>query len=347
MKKINLYNLGLSELEAFIAHLGKERYRARQIMKWLYQKGAVSFMEMTDLSQEFRKEMAEIAYLEGITLVKVKTSQDGTKKYLFRLSDGLSVESVLIPGRNHHTACLSTQVGCRMGCVFCLTGKGGLKRNLLPGEIVGQLLYLKLRQPEGREVKNVVFMGMGEPLDNYENTLKAVEIITSPYGFNFSQRKVTLSTCGLVPMIERLGRDISINLAISLNAADNRTRSFLMPINNTYPLEDLLSTCRKYPMPGRRMLTFEYILVAGINDSVADAQNLVKLLQGIRCKLNLIAFNSIPGCPFKPPKEADIRAFQQVLIKHHLTAIVRASKGSDIMAACGQLSAQNEEENLC
>ena len=344
MDKVNLKNLSLPEIESLILSLGKERYRAQQLMKCLYHQGATSFDLMTTLARDFRIKLAELAQIEQPELVKTQTSRDGTKKVLFRLADGCHIESVLIPGKNHWTACLSTQVGCRMGCKFCFTGGQGWKRNLQPAEITGQLTVLQFQTPEGPDINNLVLMGMGEPLDNYENVLKAITIITSDPGPGFSNRKLTLSTCGLAPLIGRLGKEISINLAVSLNAADDRTRSALMPINRQYPLRKLLDACRDYPMPGRRMLTFEYILMAGINDSPADAEKLARLLAGIHCKINLIAFNEFPAAKFRTPKLEDIRNFQQVLLKHHYTVILRASKGSDILAACGQLSGREEEQ---
>jgi len=287
--------------------------------------------------------MVDLARIVEPEIEKTQLSKDGTKKILFRLEDGLCIESVLIPGKNHWTVCVSTQAGCRMGCRFCMTGKLGFKRNLLPSEITGQITMLRSNMPEGDNIKNIVLMGMGEPLANYENTLKAIGIITSDYGLGFSNRKITVSTCGIAPMIEQLGKDICVNLAISLNAPDNETRNYLMPVNKKYPIEMLLEACRNYPMPGRRMLTFEYILIDGINDSSRDAEKLAHLLKGMRCKLNLIAFNEYPGSTFKTPSEGSIRVFQQVLLNHHYTAIVRASKGSDILAACGQLSGQADE----
>ena len=257
----NLKDMPLEEMEAFIAGLGKERYRARQIMKCLYRQGATSFSEMTTLSRDFRHHLAERAIIESPRIVKTQTAKDTTKKVLFELKDGNFVESVLIPGKTHWTVCVSTQVGCRMGCRFCLTGKQGLTRNLLPSEITGQLTALKAEMPEGPEIKNVVLMGMGEPLDNYDNVVKAIRILTSDHALGFSTRKVTLSTCGLAPMIRKLGEDVCVNIAVSLNAPDNRKRDELMPINRKYPLENLFEACRNYPMPGRRMVTFEYILI--------------------------------------------------------------------------------------
>jgi 23S rRNA (adenine2503-C2)-methyltransferase len=338
MNKPNLKDMDLLEIETCIAPLGKERYRARQIVKWMYQQGAESFEEMTNLSNDFRASLHHMARIGQPDIVKIQTSTDGTKKILFRLEDGLFIESVLIPGKNHWTVCVSTQAGCQMGCTFCLTGKQGFRRNLLPSEITGQITGLRFNTPEGANIKNIVMMGMGEPLANYENTLKAIRIITSDFGFGFSNRKITVSTCGIAPVIEQLGKDICVNLAIALNAPDNETRSALMPVNKKYPLETLLAACRNYPMPGRRMLTFEYILIAGINDSPKDAEKLARLLKKIRCKLNLIAFNEFPGSLFKAPSQEAIHTFQQILLNHHYTSIIRASKGSDILAACGQLS---------
>jgi 23S rRNA (adenine2503-C2)-methyltransferase len=225
-----------------------------------------------------------------------------------------------------------------MNCKFCLTASQGFKRNLLPSEIVGQLIALKHETPEGIDIKNIVMMGMGEPLANYENTLKTINILTCDFGLGISNRKITVSTCGLAPQIVQLGLDICINLAVSLNAHDDETRSKIMPINKKYSLEVLLDACRQYPMPGRRLLTFEYILIDGFNSSVQDARKLAVLLKGQRCKLNLIVFNEFPGSPFKSPPQKDVEAFQQTLIDNHYTTMLRKSKGSDILAACGQLS---------
>jgi len=334
----NLKDLSLEEIEGFIATHGKEKYRARQIMKWLYQHGATSFSEMTNLARDLRTSLAEQARISQPSIETIHTSSDTTKKVLFRLEDGLLIESVLIPGKSHWTICVSTQAGCRMGCRFCLTGQNGFKRNLRPSEITSQITILRHTLPEGPEIKNIVMMGMGEPLDNYDNVLKALRIITSDHGLAFSNRKVTLSTSGLAPMIRRLGVDICLNLAISLNAPDNRRRSELMPVNRKYPLEELLQACQNYPMPGRRMLTFEYILMAGVNDSPRDAEKVALLLKGLHCKLNLIAFNEFPGSPYKTPSSEAISAFQQILLNHHYTTVLRSSKGRDILAACGQLS---------
>lgn len=337
MNKPNLKDMSLEEIEEFISDLGKEKYRAKQIMKWLYQTGATSFDKMTTISKDFRTALSDLARISTLEIAKIQTSKDGTRKILFKLEDGNFIESVLMPGNKHWTLCVSTQVGCRMGCKFCLTGKSGFKRDLLPSEITGQITTLRFDTSLGDNIKTIVLMGMGEPLENYDNTIKAIRIITSDYGLAFSNRRITLSTCGIAPKIYQLGRDVRVNLAVSLNAPSDETRNFLMPINKKYPLELLIKACREYPMPRRRRLTFEYILIKGVNASVEDAERLARLLRGVRCKLNLIPFNECPGLPFKTPGEKEIEAFRSVLIKHNFTATVRASKGEDILAACGQL----------
>lgn len=334
----NLLDLTLEEMQEFISSLGKEKFRAPQIMKWLYQSGSVSFEDMTTLSRDFRAKLSKIARISRPEIVKIQESKDGTKKALLRLEDGLFIESVLIPGKNNWTICVSTQAGCAMDCKFCLTARNGFKRNLNPSEITGQLITLRNETPEGPGIKNLVMMGMGEPLANYDNVLKAIKNLTCDFGMGFSNRKITVSTCGLAPQIIKLGKDICINLAVSLNAHNNETRNKLMPINKKYPLEVLLDACRQYPMPGRRLLTFEYILIDGINSSVQDARKLAALLKGQRCKLNLIVFNDYPETSFKSPSKKTVEAFQQTLIDNHYTTMLRKSKGSDILAACGQLS---------
>ncbi|MCD6152886.1 MAG: 23S rRNA (adenine(2503)-C(2))-methyltransferase RlmN [Syntrophobacterales bacterium] len=333
----DLKNMTLDEIEVVISSLGKEKYRARQIIKWLYQFGAVSFDEMTNLSKDFKSKISTLARISSLTIEKVHESSDGTKKILFKLEDGNFIESVLIREKNHWTLCISTQAGCQMGCKFCLTGRYGFKRNLLASEIVDQITISRFRMPEGNNIKNIVMMGMGEPLANYKNTIKAINIITTDSGLGFSKRKITVSTCGIVPMIEQLGRDTAVNLAVSLNASDNKTRSYLMPINRMYPIEKLIDACRAYPMPRRRRITFEYILIEGVNDSPEDAENLVRLVRGVLCKFNLIPFNEFPESQFGTPSDERIDAFRKILIKHKYTAVIRKSKGRDILAACGQL----------
>ncbi len=344
MDKINLKDLTPSELESFISGMGKEKYRAAQVLKWLYQKGVASPEEMTNLSREFRGRLGEVARISRIAMAKVQISADSTKKILFRLEDGSHIESVIIPGRSHATLCVSTQVGCRMCCRFCLTGRCGFQRDLRPSEITDQITVIRKEMPE-EVIGNIVMMGMGEPLDNYDNVLKAIRIITSDPGLAISKRRITVSTCGIPDKIRQLGIDARVNLAVSLNAADNETRSMLMPINRQFPIEQVILACRDYEMPLRRRITFEYILIEGVNASVGDAGKLARILRGLRCKVNLIAFNEHPGSGsgtgpgsgFKRPPAAAIEAFRRELVRHGYTAVLRAGKGADILAACGQL----------
>jgi 23S rRNA (adenine2503-C2)-methyltransferase len=293
---------------------------------------------MTDLSKELRGFLSERLDITRLETEQVQTSEDGSRKYLFRLRDGQYVESVLIPEQGHWTLCISTQVGCAMGCRFCLTGHGGLVRNLEPSEIVNQVCAVRDDVQGETPLTNIVLMGMGEPLANYKNVVQAIETIAGNNGLQFSNRRVTLSTAGLVPRMDDLGRDVRVNLAVSLNAADNDTRSRLMPINQTYPIEKVLSACGRFPLPSRRTIMFEYVLIDGINDTPSDAERLAKLLRPLRAKINLIPFNPYKGAEFKRPEEDAILAFQEILLSRHYTAIIRRSKGSDICAACGQLS---------
>ena len=337
MEKIDLKNLSPTDFEGLVLKLGWEPYRAGQIMSWLYQKRVAGIDSMTNLSLPLRVELKKVAFLSSLRPSQVLVSEDGTKKYLFPLEDGGIIESVLIPEKGHFTLCVSTQLGCVLKCRFCYTGKRGLVRNLTTAEIVGQVGAVLTDLEGNGTLKNIVLMGMGEPLHNYENTVKALEIIFHPQGFDFSHRRVTLSTAGVIPELKRLGKESPVNLAISLNAADNVTRGFLMPINRKYPLAELLAVLKDYPLPHRKRVTFEYILIAGINDALQDAEKLVELLRFLRCKINLIPFNEHPGVTFKRPEKKKIAAFRDVLVSHGYTAIVRESRGSDILAACGQL----------
>ncbi len=338
--KIDLKGLNARETAEWIEGLGLEEYRAFQIRQWLFKKLVDSFDEMTNLSRPLRdllKDKANIHHLEG---VRTQVAEDTTKKYLFRLPDGNHIESVLIPERDHYTLCISSQAGCAMECVFCLTGKQGFKRNLTPAEIIDQVIQVKRSMKDPDRLRNIVFMGMGEPLANYYGVIVALGNLTGDDGMNFSHRKVTLSTCGLAPMIRKMGRETKVNLAISLNAADDVTRDFLMPVNRRYNLRELISACRDFPLPNRRMITFEYILISGINDRPEDARNLIRLLSGLRAKINLIPFNPCPGLEMSAPPMEKILEFQEILLKSHFTAIIRKSKGRDISAACGQLSGE-------
>jgi len=339
-KTADLKGLTGPETEQWCESRGLPAYRGRQLRQWLFKRLASSFEEMTSLSKELRERLDHLARVDVLERVTAQTSRDGTEKSLFRLSDGLGIESVLIPERDHFTLCISSQAGCAMGCRFCVTGQGGMKRNLTASEIVDQVVQVRRSMAQPDRLTNIVFMGMGEPLANYEAVLRAMANITSDDALNFSHRKVTLSTCGLVPRMRQLGQEASVNLAVSLNAADDRTRSNLMPINRQYPLKALMAACRSFPLPNRRMITFEYILIDRINDRPEDARNLVRLLAGVRAKINLIPLNPHPSVDFAPSPPDRIQAFQESLIRHHYTAIIRKSKGQDISAACGQLSGE-------
>lgn len=362
MIKKNLKSLSLLELQDFLASLGMKKYRSNQVYQWLYQKGAASFDEMTNLSKEERRILNEKAYISNLILVKRQTASDGTEKYLFELEDGNRIESVLIPDEKRLTLCISIQVGCAMGCSFCLTGKGGLKRNLEAHEIVEQVITVKkllsdpslipslpplapLLTKEGMgvvRITNIVLMGMGEPLANYDNTISALRILLDEKALNFSSRKITLSTAGLIPQIDKLGKEgVKVNLAISLNAATDDVRNKIMPINKKYPIKELIACCKRFPLPKRKRITFEYVMLKDINDAREDAERLCKLLKGIPCKVNLIPFNEYSGCEFKKPDEKIVERFREILIGHHIMAITRKSKGAEILAACGQLRGNN------
>ena len=337
---VNLKGMGPHEMESWCVRHGFEAYRGRQIRHWIYKRLAASFEEMSNLPKPFIALLEKKAVVDALEKVKVLVSQDGTQKYLFRLKDGYLIESVLIPERDHFTICVSSQAGCAMGCRFCLTARQGLKRNLTVAEIVDQVIQVKRSIKDPDRLNNIVFMGMGEPLQNYDAVVRAMQDLISEEGMNFSHRKVTLSTCGIVPGIRQMGQDIAVNLAVSLNATDDKTRNFLMPINRKYPLKRLLSVCKKIPLPNRRMITFEYILIKGINDTDQDAERLCGLLSGIRAKINLIPLNPNLDTDLTPTPMQRITHFQKIILDNNVTAIIRKSKGRDIMAACGQLSGE-------
>lgn len=340
-KKPDIRNFSRNELIAFFAGHGMRSFRADQTLQWLYARRVQSFEGMTNLAKDARILLADHFTISRLKVRDVQAAKDGTCKFLFGLDDGNCVESVLIPEKDHYTLCISTQVGCAMGCTFCMTGKTGLIRNLSRAEIIGQVISCQdeaaCRGDMG--LSNIVLMGMGEPLANYSSVVGALRVITnSDWGLKFSTRRVTLSTAGLADRFADLARDTRVRLAVSLNAADNTTRSRLMPVNNKIPIERLIDACARYPLAPRDKITFEYILIKGINDSEKQARQLAKRLRSVRAKINLIPFNPHPDTPFQRPDNAAIEAFQSILIKNNYTAIIRWSKGSDIDAACGQLS---------
>jgi 23S rRNA (adenine2503-C2)-methyltransferase len=342
LNKKDIKEFSRDKLASWFEENGIKPYRSGQIFKWIYIKNADSFDVMTDISKDLRKLLDDNFTLNRLEKKQIKTSKDGSKKYLFGLEDGRFIESVLIKEKNRMTLCISSQVGCALGCRFCLTGKSGLTRNLSTGEIIAQIRDIQKDQIGAEPVSNLVFMGMGEPLANYDNLITALRIISdTDYGFKYSKRRVTISTSGLVPNIVKLGHETDANLAISLNAVDNKTRDFLMPVNKKYPIEELLEACRDYPLTPRRKITFEYILIKDVNDSVENAKKLIKILEPVKAKINLIPFNEFTGSEFRRPPESTVLKFQNILHNNGYTTIVRRSKGQDILAACGQLSAEN------
>ncbi len=352
--------------------IGQKKFRTDQLISWIYKKVVTSFDEMTDLSMAFREELKNIAVISSLTILQRQVSKDSTQKFLFELADGQTIESVLIPnskGEGRFTQCISSQVGCAVGCKFCMTGRQGLKRNLKAYEIVDQVIAVKrfiAQQPtscppytahlimkespgelskhrsDKSEITNIVFMGMGEPFNNFNEVTQALSKLTDLMGF--SRRGITVSTAGIVPGIQKLAEiKPLVNLAVSLNATTDEVRSRIMPINKKYPLKDLIMACKDFPLPPTRRITFEYVLLDSINDSDEDAGRLVKLLAGIKSKVNLIPYNPLNNAgDLRSPSESRVLAFQNILKKAGMTAMIRKSMGSDISAACGQLKAVHQ-----
>jgi len=372
--KTDLKIFTLPALEQFLQGQGKERFRATQIFKWIYQQDAKSFEEMTNISKDLRKELEATATITNLEIETVESGSDGTRKYLFTLADGHAVEAVLIPIAGRNTLCISSQVGCAMGCEFCLTGTFKLTRNLTTSEIINQIMAVKRdltvnpvlpdtqvttvpffadNDEEGDDsspdshvlIRNIVMMGMGEPLHNLDNVIPAIKIMIDGNGLQLSNRRVTVSTCGLVPEMKRLGQEVpNVNLAVSLNATTDELRDKIMPVNRRYPLKELMKACSEFPLPGRRKITFEYVMLGGINDTLDDAKRMLSLISDIPNKVNLIPFNEHEGCGFKAPRQTTIDAFHKYLIDRHVTVITRDSRGGDISAACGQLKGRLEKQ---
>lgn len=352
MTKTDLRNLTQDEIVQYVEELGQPAFRGRQIMSWLYRPGITDFAEMTDLAKKFRIVLSENARIYQFTNPIIQRSSDGCVKFGFPLEDGKIIESVLIPEPDRNTLCVSSQVGCAMNCSFCLTATMGFLRNLSPSEIVNQVVAVgeflrnekkgKLIGPD--RVTNIVFMGMGEPLNNLDNLIKSISILTEQRGLDMTNRRITVSTCGIVPKMERLGLETDVNLAISLHAVNDKTRDLLMPVNNRYSLEELLEACRTYPMAKRKRIMFEYILLKDINDSDDDARDLAEILRDIPCKINLLPYNESPGIPYKSPSRNRIYAFQKIVRDSGYSVFIRSSRGDDISAACGQLAKQKQGE---
>ncbi len=326
-----------------MVELGQARYRGRQLFQWVHARRTIDVHAMTTLSSALRATLAERITVSRPEVAREQRATDRTRKFLFRLRDGEEIESVLIPDEERLTACISTQVGCPLACRFCLTGLMGMRRNLASAEIVGEVLALQDRLGAGERISNIVLMGMGEPLLNYYEVERALRILCDEHGASISPRRITLSTAGHVPGIQKLAAsDLGVNLAVSLSATTDEVRDRLMPINKRWPIAELLKACRAYPLPQRRRLTFEYVMLEGVNDSAEDAGRLVRLLRGIRCKINLIPFNATPDLPDRPSPRERIEAFQQILCDAHLTATIRESRGQDISAACGMLRTEQD-----
>ena len=355
---VDIKDLTQNDLERLVLTLGHQGYSARQLITWLYRRRIINFHEMTDLPKTLRETLRRVAFISTLTPNRIETSEDGSKKFLFSLMDGNSVESVLVPDGSRLTLCISTQVGCPLGCRFCLTGRMGFVRNLTTSEILNQILgaqrgeatqlgktaqweeATQWEEASKPKITNIVLMGMGEPLANYDNTVKAIEMMHYDLGLALSGRRITLSTSGLVPAMERLiSTKLRFQWAVSLNAADDDTRSFLMPINKSHPLKEVLEICRRFRLRPRERTIFEYVLIDGINDSPRDALRLAHLIKGIPCKVNLIPLNESPELEFQRPSDEKIYEFQKILLDKYITCIIRKSRGIDISAACGQLRA--------
>ena len=334
----DLAGLELQELEQILASKGIAPFHARQLYRWIFKRGVTDFEQMTDLSKSLRSRLGAEFTLTTPAVVNDEQSVDGTRKFVLELADGKRIESVFIPDTPAMTFCISTQVGCAMACGFCLTGKMGLVRHLTAAEIAGQVRVLAAATGLLDVPFNIVLMGMGEPLHNYDNTMKALRILHAEHGLAISPRRVTLSTVGIVPGLEKLAHEpLMPNLAISLHATTEEQRTLLVPPNRKYPLAQIIEACRRFPLKNRNRITFEYVMLAGVNDTAADARRLVTLLSGIKAKVNLIPLNPAPGIPYERPSDERVDRFAQILADRHVTVSVRKSRGRDIRAACGQL----------
>lgn len=335
----NFYGMSQDDLRAFLKGLGKEQFRAQQIFKWVYEQRVTDFEQMSNLSKAFREELKNKIDFSLPKVVSHLVSVDGTQKFLFDVGDGNTVEAVVIPSDDRLTLCISSEVGCNMACKFCFTGKQKLKRRLKAHEIVGQFMQVSDRLKDGQRLSNIVFMGMGEPLDNPEAVFKSIEVLHDPWGMNVSRKKITVSTSGLVPEMWRIAAN-KVRLAVSLNGSNDEIRSQVMPINKRYPIKDLLAACRQYVEETGDKVTFEYVLLKGVTDGLEQARELHKLTKGIPCKINIIPFNEHPGSGFERPSDDQIQKFQDELIRLGSHVLLRRTMGRDIFAACGQLTSE-------
>lgn len=349
-EKIELVGLNLEELTAHLAEIGEPKFRAKQIYQWVYVHGATDFEQMTNLSKDLRARLAENFSLTRPKIVTEQISKDKTHKWLLEFADGQRIETVYIPEADRGSVCISTQVGCAVGCTFCHTGSQKITRNLTAGEIVSQFMVARdvykewpSTSQENRMISNIVVMGMGEPLHNVDNVIAALKLLTDGDGIAISKRKVTLSTSGIVPNMLRIAKETGVKLAVSLHAPNNEKRSQIMPINKRYPIEEILQACQEYQkIVTSRFITFEYLMLDGINDSLDDARQLIDLMKKFKigAKFNLIPFNPWPGCPYKPSSNNRVHAFAKELEKAGFAAPIRVARGQDILAACGQLKSK-------
>lgn len=339
MKKRNLLGRGEKELVALAVSLGEEPFRGRQLYQWIYQRKELDFERMAVLPKSFRRRLSEEEVAGIPRVVQRQVSADGTIKFLLQLEDGRCVESVFIPEPRRDTLCISSQVGCDVGCTFCMTAQMGFERNLTAGEILGQVLVAVRDGCLKERGFNIVFMGMGEPLYNYQNVMRAFRIMADPEGMGLSHRKITVSTSGVVPVLRKMQQEPLLpNLAVSLNATTNTVRDAVMPINRKWDLEELFQACREFPAEPRRRITFEYVLMEGVSDSDQDAHRLARLVKGMRAKVNLIPYNPNPGLPYRRPDPQRVEQFREILAGQLISAFVRKTRGDDIAAACGQLA---------
>ena len=340
-KKVNLLNLSRAEMEDFFVSLDEKPFRASQVFKWIYQCGVDNFTDMTNLSKSLRVRLEEIAEIRPPKIILDHASDDGTHKWVVEIDSGNHIETVFIPEKNRGTLCVSSQVGCALACTFCSTAQQGFNRNLSTAEIIGQLWVankaLGFDWQGERIISNVVMMGMGEPLLNFENVVRAMNIMMDDFSFGLSKRRVTLSTAGVVPAIDRLRDVTDVSLALSLHAPNDHLRDQLVPLNKKYPIKDVLDACKRYVGEDRRRITIEYVMLDGVNDSVAHAFELVKLLRGVPSKVNLLPFNPFPNTTYRRSSQQAIDKFRDILMKHDLTTVTRKTRGDDINAACGQL----------
>ena len=340
---VDLAGLELKELEDFVESLGHRRFHAKQLYRWIWKRGVTDFAQMTNLGRDLRAALGTAATVSTPEVVRRDVSEDGTQKFVLRMADGRQIESVFIPDTPAQTFCVSTQVGCAMGCAFCLTGRMGLVRNLSASEITAQVRLLARTLDLLDKSFNIVLMGMGEPLHNYDATMKALRMLNEPEGLALHPKRITLSTVGLVPMMDKLAQEpLMPNLAVSLHAATEETRGAIVPLNRKYSMQDVIDACKRFPLAKRRRIMFEYVMLAGVNDSNEDARKLVKVLAGVKAKVNLLPLNAAAGIPFERPDDARVNEFAKILVDRGLMVSVRKSRGRDIRAACGQLIVEGQ-----